>query len=65
MTGYRVLLSCASTAVRSELFEPGEFEQNEAEAMAEKIMRASHGVLAYVVPAEADPMTVLHEKGWI
>lgn len=62
---YRVLLSCASAMVRPELFEPGLFTHEEAEAAVARIKAASPGVIGYVVPDGADPRTVLHEKGWI
>lgn len=62
--GYRVLLSCASSMVREELFEPGIHHFEEAEATARRIEMASHGIQAYVLPAETDPRQALHEKGW-
>lgn len=66
MSGYRILLSCASTMVHPDLFELG-YHNTEAEAQARAalIMAASPGVEAYVVPTGADAREVLHKKGWI
>lgn len=57
---FRVLLSSASTTHAPELFEPGEHAtRREAHEHAARIMRAQPGIIAHVLPADADAADAL------
>jgi len=62
---YRILLSCASSMVHRDLFEPGEYTLEDAQEYAGRIMTASPGVEAYVVQSGTDPSAYLHERGLV
>ena len=62
---YRLLLSCASSQVYADLFQPGRFALSEATERAARLAPSLGGVEVCVVPEIADPRAVLVEKGWV
>lgn len=59
---YRLLLSCASSQVYADLFQPGRFDLSEAKERAAQLRPLLGGVKVYVVPESTDPRAFLAKE---